>query len=124
MSKPLFVSIHNSLAEKEYVKRDLHAFLRKVNLAVYEQYRAFNADSEDDIYTVEVYLDKVVVRDYKQDRFVMADMAISDDGEEISFSNQKIVRQVWSVVETMDGVSRSESDEMSIVRHSFWGILP
>jgi hypothetical protein len=83
----------------------------RIRSAVYENASTFGAEDGWDLSVLEVTSSFVVVRDYEVGRYLRADY--STDGEEVSFSNVKVVKRKWEEVGELGSVIRSDEDFFS-----------
>ncbi|MCK5019271.1 MAG: hypothetical protein KAS32_19585 [Candidatus Peribacteraceae bacterium] len=118
------VKVERAISEDQ----DLGEYMSKVRAAVRESYSSFGAADEWDLCVQEIRTAQVVVRDREESRYIRADYSV--DGEDISFSNIKVVKRQWEVVGDI-GVVQRDKDEVSEfvyiqeekpTHSSFWNI--
>jgi hypothetical protein len=104
MPKNVDIQVSREIANDE----DLRAYLSRVSSAVFDNASVFGNDDGWELGVTEITPSSIVVRDYEAGRYLRADY--STDGEDVSFSNVKVVKRTWTEVGELGSVVRSEDD--------------
>ena len=104
MPKNIDIQVSREIANDE----DLQEYLSRVRMAVYDNGSVFGAEDGWDLYVLEVTPTSIVVRDHEVGRYLRADY--STEGEDVSFSNVKVVRRKWEEVGELGSVLREEDE--------------
>lgn len=105
MSQKIVVRVDRQVMDEG---NDIQSFVDTVRRGVSKNFGLFGGNEKWDVWPVEIHLDRVIVENSAKGEFVMADMAVSTEGDPV-FSNVRKVHRQWVIAEPAE--RSADSDE-------------